>query len=58
MLPDDANASDVHWPQTVTLQQLLSTSLTLEGELPQPMNIMAAAQVLSVTAAGRTNPSL
>jgi peroxiredoxin len=46
MLPDDANPSDVHWPQTVTLQQLMNTSVQSD-ELPAPMNLMAAAQVLN-----------
>ena len=46
MLPDDANPSDVRWPQTVTLQQMMNTSMQSD-ELPAPANIMAAAQALN-----------
>jgi peroxiredoxin len=46
MLPDDANASDVHWPQTVTMQQLMNSSVR-NDELPEPMNVMAASQILN-----------
>jgi peroxiredoxin len=47
MLPDDAPAAELHWPETATMQQLLNTSVTAGGELPQPMNVFAAGQTLN-----------
>jgi len=47
LLPDDASANDVHWPQTATMQVMLSSSVKHE-ELPGAMNVMAASEALNM----------
>lgn len=47
LVPDDAHPADVHWPRTVTMQQLLKSAVQIE-DMPAPMNIMAASEFLNV----------
>ena len=49
ILPDDTEPRDLHWPRTTTLAYLARATPRNEGaaELPEPMNIFAAAQALN-----------
>jgi peroxiredoxin len=44
--PDDADPGHVHWPESVTMAQIMSSKLALP-DLPQPMGPMAAAELLN-----------
>ncbi len=47
VVPDSSDPSEVHWPQTTTMAQLLATSFNPGGELPQPMNLFAVGEALN-----------
>ena len=47
VLPDSTDPRELHWPQSVTFAQLLATSLNPTGELPEPMNLLAASELLN-----------
>jgi len=47
LVPDTTDPRDLSWPKTGTLAQLLATSINPTGELPEPMNLFAASEVLN-----------
>lgn len=47
IVPDTTDPSQLHWPQTATMQQLAQTLSTADGELPKPMNVIEATDVLN-----------
>ena len=47
VLPDDTPASQLHWPKTGTVAQVLAVSTDANGELPEPTNPMAAMEALN-----------
>jgi peroxiredoxin len=47
VVPDSTDARELRWPQTATMAQLLATSVNPTGELPEPMNLSAAAELLN-----------
>ena len=47
LFPDSTDPRELHWPRTGTFAQLLATSLNPAGELPEPMNLVAAWDVLN-----------
>lgn len=47
LLPDSTDPSELHWPRTATFAQLLATSMNPTGELPEPMNLIAASELLN-----------
>jgi peroxiredoxin len=47
IVPDSTDPRELHWPQTSTMAQLLATSINPTGELPEPMNLPAAAELLN-----------
>jgi len=47
LLPDSTDPSQLQWPRTSTVAQLLATSINPTGELPEPMNLMAASELLN-----------
>ena len=48
MLSDDTDPRDLHWPQTTTAAYMMAvTSTDVGGELPEPMNVIAATQALN-----------
>jgi peroxiredoxin len=47
LVPDSTDPRDLNWPKTGTLAQLLATSINPTGELPAPMNLFAASEVLN-----------
>jgi len=49
VLPDDTDPEDLHWPQTTSVAYLMNdTSTTASGELPEPVNVLAAKEALNL----------
>ena len=47
LLPDTAPASEVQWPKSATMSQLMANEINPTGELPRKMNVMAASEILN-----------
>jgi peroxiredoxin len=47
LLPDSTDPRELNWPRTGTIAQLLATSINPTGELPEPMNLIAASDLLN-----------
>src|SRR5262249_1264522 len=41
VLPDTTDPSELKWPRTITVAQLMTNSINPTGELPEKMNIVA-----------------
>ena len=47
VLPDETDPNDVHWPQSSTMERMMKTRSTANGELPEAMNLMAVMDTLN-----------
>jgi len=45
--PDEAPASELHWPDRASMTQFLALRVNPTGELPEPLNIPQALEVLN-----------